>query len=97
MYRRAYILTFDRDDSLNYKAMHNKLTNLPIVFSWWHYIKSAYILICNTDNATALQREISKIMPNKRFLVIEVNLRNRNGILPPKAWDWIKNQTERID
>lgn len=96
MYRRAYILTFDRDDNLDYKAIHEGIVNSQSVINWWHYIKSSYILICNTNNATTIQKEIIDVMPSKRFLLVEVNLQNRNGWLPQEAWDWIKAQTEKI-
>ena len=61
MYRRAYILTFDRDDNRNYKAIHDKIVNLPSVITWWHYIKSSYIIIASTNSATELNNEILKI------------------------------------
>lgn len=96
MYRRAYILTFDRDDNRNYKAIHDKIVNLPSVITWWHYIKSSYIIIASTNSATELNNEILEAFPKKRFLLIEVNLRNRNGRLPLEAWDWIKNQVTKI-
>ncbi len=96
MNRTAYILTFDRDDNLDYKSFHKLLINCPSVITWWHYIKSCYILISETKNATILQQEIKGIIPNKRFLLIEVNLKNRNGWLPLEAWEWIRKQTLKI-
>lgn len=96
MYRRAYILIFDRDDDLDYKELHELIITRPSVITWWHYIKSSYILIAKTNNATVLKEEILKVIPGKRFLLIEANLKNRNGWLPQKAWDWIKTQTEKL-
>lgn len=96
MYRRAYILTFDRDDNLDYKKIHDKIINLPSVITWWHYIKSSYILISDTNNASKLNSEILRVIPNKRFLLVEVNLKNRNGWLPNEAWYWIKKQLTKI-
>lgn len=96
MYRRAYILTFDRDDDLDYKAIHDSIVASPSVLTWWHYIKSSYILIAKTNSATTLNQEIKNVLPGKRFLLVELNLKNRNGWLPQEAWDWIKNQTEKI-
>lgn len=96
MSRTAYILTFDRDDNLDYKSFHDSLISCPTVITWWHHIKSCYILIADTKNATVLQQEIKGIIPNKRFLLLEVNLENRNGWLPLQAWEWIKKQTFKI-
>lgn len=96
MSRTAYILIFDRDDTLDYKVIHDSIISCQSVITWWHYIKSSYILISDTDNATILQQEIKAVIPEKRFLLIEVNLKNRNGWLPLAAWDWIKKQTLKI-
>lgn len=96
MKRKAYMLIFDREDSLDQKSIHERIVNSPSIISWWHYIKSSYIIIATTNNATVLQKEILEAMPNKRFLVIEVNLKNRNGWLPNDAWEWIKNQSQNI-
>ncbi len=96
MYRRAYILTFDRDDVRDYRTLHESIVNLPSVITWWHYIKSSYILIANTNNATVLKQEIKDVMPGKRFLLVEVNIKNRNGWLPQEAWDWLKTQSEKL-
>jgi len=96
MYRRAYILSFDRDENRDYKKIHNKIINLPSVITWSHYVKSSYILIANTNSATQLNNEILKVLTNTRFLLIEINLRNRNGCLPSKAWDWLKIELAQI-
>lgn len=97
MARRAYILTFDRDDGMNFKEFHDNLTKLPSVISWWHYIKSSYILISNQTSATRLNDEIRTLIPKgKSILIIEVNLKNRNGLLVQDAWDWLKRETNKI-
>jgi hypothetical protein len=97
MARRAYILTFDRDDEVDYKEFHNKLTTLPSVITWWHYIKSSYILISNLTNATTLNAEIIQLLPKgKNILLMEVNMKNRNGLLVKDAWDWLAKETTRI-
>jgi len=96
MYRRAFILTFDRDDNLNYKDIHDNIITSPSVITWWHYIKSSYILIVDTNDVSKLNKEIVNAMPDKRFLLIEVNLKSRNGWLPPKAWEWIKAQSVKL-
>lgn len=97
MARKAYILTFDRDDEVNYKDFHNKLTTLPSVFNWWHYIKSSYILISNSPSATQLSDKIRPLFPDgKIFLLIELNLKNRNGLLIKEAWDWLRIESTKI-
>jgi len=94
--RRAYILTFDRDDLRDYKVFHDTLAKTPEVITWWHYIKSSYIII-SKHSANVLAQEILKIAPNKRLLIVEVNLKNRNGLLPKEAWEWLTKQQEFIE
>ena len=96
MARKAYLLTFDRDDEINYKDFHAKLTTLPGVINWWHYIKSSYILIASYETATELNNLIVPLLPKgKTMLLIEVNLKNRNGLLVKNAWDWLKKQQQK--
>lgn len=89
---KSYIIVFDREDGVDFVKFHKDLTSLPEVKTWWHYIKSSYIIISDVQSATELSKAIQNITTLKRFLVLEVNLRNRNGLLIPKAWDWFKNK-----
>lgn len=97
MVRRAYILVFDKDDFRDYNKIHNLLTTLPEIVSWFHYIKSSYILIATTENATALSKSVKRIFHGKRFLIVEANLKDRNGWLPQQAWEWLRKQVEKLD
>ena len=83
---------FDIASVGNHVEFHNKLIALPSIINWFHYIKSSYILVSNVSSATMISNDIRKILPNNRFLVVELNLKNRNGILPEKAWDWLRKQ-----
>lgn len=93
---RAYILTFDRDDERNYAKLHDRIVALPEVLNWFHYVKSSYILIATVSSATILNNKLMQIMPDKRFLLIEVNLENRNGRLPKEAWEWLRRHASNI-
>lgn len=98
MAKKAYILIYDRDDDMDYKAFHKAITSLPEVLNWWHYIKSSYILISSLTSSTKLNQLIVPLIPKgKSILIIEVNLKNRNGLLVPKAWDWLRKQQKEID
>lgn len=92
----SYIVTFDKE-LLDYlggsNKLHDRLTNARGVINWWHYLDSTYILIVeNTYNATSISNLISKIAPDRRFFVAQINLKDHNGWLPKEAWDWIKDQ-----
>lgn len=94
--RRAYILTFDRDDNTDYTKFHNELIAIRGIETWFHYLKSSYVLI-SKYSASQLNEEINKLVPGKRLLIVELNLKNRNGILPEKAWEWLKTYAQELD
>ena len=95
MSKFAYALMFDVTDSLDYNEIHKKIINIPNLYSWFHYLQSSYILISEEDSYF-LTQEIIKIMPNKRFLLLRVDLASRNGWMPKEAWEWIeKMRAER--
>lgn len=96
MSRYAYALMFDTDDNLDYNVIHKKITELPALKNWFHYLRSSYILICESDSNTIAQN-IIRIIPNKRFLIFRVDLNSRNGWLPKEAWEWIENMISQVD
>lgn len=98
MAKKAYILVFDRDDNMDYSALHKRITTLPEVVNWFHYIKSSYILISTLTSSTKLNDLIKPFFPTgKSILLIEVNLKNRNGLLVAKAWEWLKKQQMQVE
>ena len=59
--------------------------------SWWHYLKSTWILYTN-DSVDAWQKKIKAVVDNNdNFIVVDITCRTRNGWLPKKAWEWIRN------
>lgn len=92
--RYAYILSFDRDDNLDYKSIHSKLTSLSCVMNWFHYIKSSYILITYYSSARSFAEEINNVLNKKNYILLEVNLYNRQGWLNKNAWEWIKKECD---
>lgn len=93
MNRKAFIIVYNKDglfDGFDYTKFHNILTRAAGVINWWHYIDNAYIIITSkTTTATNISNFIRQNMPNKNFIVSELNLKNHDGWLPQEAWDWI--------
>jgi hypothetical protein len=91
--RYAYVLLFDRDDQINYKEIHDKLVALSCIKNWFHYIKSSYILISDKSTANALDKEVGTIFREINYLVLGIDLKDSQGWLPKKAWEWIERQS----
>ncbi len=94
--RFAYILIFDRDDQTNYKVLHDKLVALKCIKNWFHYIKSSYILITDKPTANDLDKEVSSIFTEKNYLLVGIDLKDSQGWLPKKAWEWIERQSKLV-
>jgi hypothetical protein len=97
MNKYAYILVFDRDDNLDYVAIHKQITELPFLLNWFHYIRSSYILMTSEQSIHQLNEKVRGVLgPDKHILLMKVSLENGNydGWLPQDAWDWIREQNE---
>ena len=58
---------------------------------WWHYLKSTWLL-CTNESVDAWQKKIKAVIDNNdNFIVVDITGRTRNGWLPKKAWEWIRN------
>ena|SRR5260221_662412 len=88
MENKAYLLIFDRDPTRDYEVLHNAIKNDRNIKNWWHYIKSAYLLITPLSTIDLTHR-IEGYMPSHRFLIFNVTGKMHNGRLPQEAWDWI--------
>ncbi len=93
MYKKAYILVFEKD-GIDINQLHSAIEahyNNGSIANWWHFIKTCYILISN-KTADDLAKSIgNSIVSEKTFLLIEVNMNNRQGWLNEEAWKWIND------
>jgi len=93
MFSKTYIINFDKGgvlDNFNYNKFHDSLIAAKGLISWWHYLESSYIIIVEDHiTATNISKFVESHMPDKYFIVVELNLSNHNGWLPKEAWNWI--------
>lgn len=90
MKNSIFILSFDRDSVSDISQFHKGITSNPLVKNWFHYIKSSYLLVANTQKASVLAKSLKDVLGDVPFFLMEVNLSNYWGRLPQKAWDWIE-------
>ena len=95
--RKYYIITFDRDEEKSYKRFHDDFVAHPHIKKWFHYIKSSYIVF-TTLSADEITDHFIKTSEKhglpKDHLVINVNLRYRQGWVNEDAWAWLIRNTE---
>lgn len=58
--------------------------------SWWHYLESTWLLYTEENMPVWSDRIRSTLDENDRFIILDVTGKSRNGWLPRKAWDWIR-------
>ena len=85
---KVYLVTYyypgDVDDLL-------PLAEVLTEYNWWHYINGSWLVeVTDGSDANTLFEKLRPHLPDTAtLLVIEVGT-DRQGWLPPKAWDWIK-------
>lgn len=59
--------------------------------AWWHYLGSTWIVKTTQSigDVAALLR--STIDQNDSIIVVDITGKARDGWLPQKAWDWIRD------
>jgi hypothetical protein len=86
-----FILTFD-PYKVDANGLHNAIDSSPYISSWWHYLGSTYLL--KSDHSiTKVKDSIKSKWPNQKYLIMKVDPKNFSGLLPPKAWDWIRRNS----
>jgi hypothetical protein len=62
---------------------------------WVRYAPNNYILYTAKDVEVWYNRLRKVIHEDDNIFIVEINIKNRQGWLPSKIWDWIKK--DRID
>jgi hypothetical protein len=61
------------------------------VESWWHYLPGGLYLIGTHLEVNQIYNLLIKHMPNRSFIVMEVNPKNQQGWLTKEAWNWFRS------
>jgi hypothetical protein len=91
---KFYILVFNRKVGVSYKAFHDDFVGDPRIRKWWHYLRSSYIVGTELSADELSHHARAKFDQHKlgnTHLVVRVDLDYRQGMLPPKAWKWIRD------
>lgn len=73
----------------DYTPLFDAIKNLGN--KWWHYIESTWIIVTSNDVDQVVTNLKSFIDDTDRMLVIKVTNQERQGFLPSKGWEWLKN------
>ncbi|WP_439639786.1 hypothetical protein [Nevskia sp.] len=88
-----YIVTFDRQVGVSYKPFHEAFTKHVNFRRWWHYIQSSYLIGTELSEAEVSEHFVNtakSLNMRATHLVLKVDLKRRQGMLPKDAWEWFK-------
>ncbi|MFA6459449.1 MAG: hypothetical protein WCV79_03605 [Candidatus Paceibacterota bacterium] len=72
----------------DYSSFYNTIKSAD---SWWHYIKSIWMIKTTLGVDEWNERLHAQMAPGDHLLIVDVTNQNRNGWLPKDAWKWIKD------
>lgn len=84
------LITYELSDAnKDYKPFYNAIKSAGS--SWWHYLDNTWII-----NASMSPRECSNLIrpyleDKDHLLVVDITNQARQGWLPSKAWEWLRN------
>lgn len=93
---KYFLISFDRPATGNYKLLHDSFVENQGIRRWFHYIKTSYIVgttLNSNEIADRFAEACDKANIPKLFIVIAVDMSDRNGYLTPDAWDWLKRNS----
>lgn len=85
-----YLITYDlKTPKRNYEGLYEAIKRAS---SWWHYLESTWIVKTSESVSDFSRRLNEQLGENDRLLVVNITNADRNGWLPKKAWEWIREK-----
>jgi len=83
-----YLITYDlKKPGKDYTSLHNTIKTAP---KWWHHLDSTWLIQTN-ETVEYWSDKIRRITDsNDNFLIVDITRQKRQGWLPKKAWEWIR-------
>lgn len=75
-------------DLVSFHAYIQSLYNNGSIGAWWHYLPGGTYFFDSILNVNQLYNLFIQHMPNRKFIIMEVNPKNQQGWLILEAWNW---------
>ncbi len=86
---RTYVVSYDlKKPDKDYTGLINEIKKS---YQWWHYLDSTW-LIHTSESADALFQRLHPFIDKDDYILVIEAGPGRQGWLPQKAWDWIKEK-----
>lgn len=83
------LITYDlKQPNKDYEALYDAIKGCGS--NWWHYLESTWLIQTNISPDECAKRLRQAMDDDDFLLVVDITRQQRQGWLPSKAWDWIK-------
>lgn len=84
--KKNYIIQYDIDDD---EILKDRIKEL---WPWINYFPKSFIVSSDSEKAKEIYDKISTGYDKNRILIIELVKDNYWGVMPTKAWEWLKER-----
>lgn len=83
-----YMISYDlRTPGRDYSSLHESIKSFGV---WWHYLESTWIVKTSQSVLQVSELLRQRLDVNDSLIVVDITGKERDGWLPQKAWDWIR-------
>jgi len=82
-----FLITYDLNKpAQEYPKLYEAIMNLG---AWWHHLDSTWVVNTTLKAQDVFNQLKQCIDQNDRLLIINITNQERQGWLPPEAWQWL--------
>lgn len=88
------LITYDlKQPERNYDTMYEAIKQCGT--AWWHYLESVWIVNTHSTPQECYNRIKPNMDDNDYLFIVDITKQNRQGWLPTKAWEWLKENDDK--
>ena len=84
-----YMISYDlKSPGRDYTTLYEAIKSFGV---WWHYLGSTWIIKTSQSVSQVSELLHQRLDANDYLIVVDITGKARDGWLPQKAWDWIRD------
>ncbi len=89
---KILLVTYDLNKpNQDYETLYEILKTAS---TWWHYLDSTWLLATEETPNQWSEKLKPAIDSNDYLFIVDITDQPRQGWLPPKAWEWIRDNED---
>ena len=86
-----YMISYDlKSPGRDYSTLFEAIKSFGV---WWHYLGSTWMVKSSQSASQVAEIIRQRLDSNDYLIVVDITGRDRDGWLPQKAWDWIRDNS----